>query len=88
MNHSSEEPVKATFYSVYTCTWYVIGYYQLDLKAKNSSQNMSLGTERLKVRYRRYMDTCYDHGGKYSVPSDTESQIEINYVLLPQKGDN
>lgn len=63
VNHSSEEPVKATFYSVYTCTWYAIGYYQLDLKAKNSSQNMSLGTERLKVRYRRYMDTCYDHGG-------------------------
>lgn len=49
---------------------------------------MSLGTERLKVRYRRYMDTCYDHGGIYLVPSDTESQIEINYVLLPQKSDN
>lgn len=59
--------------------------YQLDLKAKNSSQNMSLGTERLKVRYRRYMDICYDHGDIYLVPSDTESQIEINYVLLPQK---
>lgn len=46
---------------------------------------MSLGTERLKVRYRRYMDICYDHGGIYLVPSDTESQIEINYVLLLQK---
>lgn len=46
---------------------------------------MSLGTERFKVRYRRYMDICYDHGDIYLVPSDTESQIEINYVLLPQK---
>lgn len=49
---------------------------------------MSIGTERLKVRYRRYMDICYDHGDIYLVPSDTESQIEINYVLLPQKSDN
>lgn len=46
---------------------------------------MSLGTERLKVRYRRYMDICYDHGDIFFVPSDTESQIEIIYVLLPQK---